>query len=48
MISQIEDWKKDSVKILVSHLIYFMKNEPSKSVTVGSGQAGPGRAGSSF
>ena len=47
-ITEIEDLNEDFVKISLSYLIYFSRNKPSKSVTVGMGRAGTGQAGSSF
>ena len=45
MIAQIGKLNKDCVKISGSYLSYFLRNKPSKSVTVGSGRAGSGRVG---
>ena len=36
LIAQIEDLYKDWVKISHSYLLYFPRNKPSKSVTVGT------------
>ena len=36
LIAKIEDLNKDYVKIRQPYLLYFLRNEPSKSVTVGS------------
>ena len=35
LIAQIHDLIKDFVKILCSYLLYFPRNKPSKSATVG-------------
>ena len=51
LISQIDDLNKDCVNSSGLYLIRFLKNKPSKSVTVGSvrvrsGRVGSGRVGS--
>ena len=43
MIAQIGKLNEDCVKISGSYLLYFLRNKPSKSDTVGSGQVGPGQ-----
>ena len=42
LMAQIEDLRKDCVIITHPYLIYFPRNIPSKSVTVGPGRVGPG------
>ena len=44
-IPQIKDLDEDCVKMSGPYLIYFLRNKPSKSVTVGSGRGRPGRVG---
>ena len=46
LIAQIEDLIKNCVKIVHPYLLYFPRNNPSKSDTDGSGRAAWG--GSSF
>ena len=41
LIAQIEDLNKDYVKISGPYLICFLRNKPSKSVTLGSGRMMP-------
>ena len=45
LIAQIEDLDKDCVKISRPYLLNFSRNKPSKSVMVGPGRVGSGRAG---
>ena len=40
LLAQIDDLNEDSFNILFPYLIYFSRNKPSNSVTVGLGQAG--------
>ena len=40
LIKKIENLNEDGVKISRTYLLYLSRNKPSKSVTVGSGQAG--------
>ena len=39
LLAQIGELNKDCVKMSSPYLIYFMKNKPSNSVTVGSGRS---------
>ena len=51
LIAQIEDFNGDCNKISGLYLLYFPRNEPSKSVTVEPsrpGRLGPDRVGSAF
>ena len=41
LVAQIEDFNEDFLKISILYLLYSPRNNPSKSVTVGSGQAEP-------
>ena len=45
---QIEDVNEDFVNISRPYILYFPINKPSKRVTVGLDQDGPGPTGSSF
>ena len=45
MIAQIGKLNEDRLKISAPYLSYFLRNKPSKSVTVGPGQAGSDRVG---
>ena len=40
LIEQIEGFSEDCVKILRPSLLYFLRNKPSNSDTVGLGRAG--------
>ena len=40
MKAQVEDLNEDFYEILRPHLLYFLRNKPSKSVTLGPGRAG--------
>ena len=41
LIAQIEYLNEDCVGISGPYLVYFMRNKPSRSVTVGPGRVGP-------